>query len=692
MYKSCLKILIFYCPVLLAAYFPSSAQKIETGPAISSLPGDYFKIGTDTGRMRFLVRAISDSLDEGQLNHILDWSRIGLVIAEKNNADTMKGIFLFDIGKAFAYKYLKYDSAIFYYKKVIPFFPDKMKKYNVYTVREIMDRYADMGNKDSSFSYLDKLKALIDTMPLTSAKRITLSQNIANVYKNFGMYKTAIRYFQTAINGNREKKNFRSLGLALANLGELYNEINDNEKAIQYSKEALVFLTDVNMPYMQTAGNIGGYYSDQMKFDSALVYLKKSEEVAIKINDFETRLANQNRLAGIYIAQKNFSGAKLLLDRNLLALSTTDDRWNLCKTLLNYANLDAALQNYAQSKAYLQRVLLISGQNEFKAFTVTAFQQLSAVCSKLGDYRNAFDYHTQYVNLRDSIADEKTKSELADLEISYKTQQKEQEILLLKKDNDIKNLQLANNKRSVILYLVALVFTAALFSVLFYQRAQRNKVETKKIKAELENQVLRLQMNPHFIFNSLNSIENFMMQNEKRLASDYLTKFSKLIRSILDSSLNEWIPVSKDMEALQWYVDLQQLRLNNKFSYHTDIDGQLLQGDYKVPSMLIQPFVENAIEHGVAHSEKSNLKLTVTVSLENDYIIYTIEDNGIGRQRAAEYNRQNKPYHKSVGVAITTERVNIFNKEQKSNVQTTDLYDIENKPAGTRVTVKIKLQ
>ena len=567
-----------------------------------------------------------------------------------------------------------------------------MKKYNVYTVREIMDRYADMGNKDSSFSYLDKLKALIDTMPLTSAKRITLSQNIANVYKNFGMYKTAIRYFQTAINGNREKKNFRSLGLALANLGELYNEINDNEKAIQYSKEALVFLTDVNMPYMQTAGNIGGYYSDQMKFDSALVYLKKSEEVAIKINDFETRLANQNRLAGIYIAQKNFSGAKLLLDRNLLALSTTDDRWNLCKTLLNYANLDAALQNYAQSKAYLQRVLLISGQNEFKALTVTAFQQLSSVCSKLGDYRTAFDYHTQYVNLRDSIADEKTKSELADLEISYKTQQKEQEILLLKKDNDIKNLQLANNKRSVILYLVALVFTAALFSVLFYQRAQRNKVETKKIKAELENQVLRLQMNPHFIFNSLNSIENFMMQNEKRLASDYLTKFSKLIRSILDSSLNEWIPVSKDMEALQWYVDLQQLRLNNKFSYHTDIDGQLLQGDYKVPSMLIQPFVENAIEHGVAHSEKSNLKLTVTVSLENDYIIYTIEDNGIGRQRAAEYNRQNKPYHKSVGVAITTERVNIFNKEQKSNVQTTDLYDIENKPAGTRVTVKIKLQ
>ena len=169
-----------------------------------SLPQEYFSLKSDKDKMLFLMKAISDSLDEDQLTHILDWSGWGLQMAKKNNIDTLKGIFLFDIAKAYTYKFLKYDSAIFYYKQVIPYFPDKMRKYNVYSVREIMERYADLGNKDSSFVYLNKLEALIDTMPDLASKKISLSQNIATVYQYFGMYKTAIRYFQVAINGDRK--------------------------------------------------------------------------------------------------------------------------------------------------------------------------------------------------------------------------------------------------------------------------------------------------------------------------------------------------------------------------------------------------------------------------------------------------------------------------------------------------------
>jgi LytS/YehU family sensor histidine kinase len=212
--------------------------------------------------------------------------------------------------------------------------------------------------------------------------------------------------------------------------------------------------------------------------------------------------------------------------------------------------------------------------------------------------------------------------------------------------------------------------------------------------AETEMQALRAQMNPHFIFNSLNSIENFMMQNEKRLASDYLNKFSRLIRSILDSSRNEMVPVAKDMEALQLYVDLQQLRLNNKFSYHTKVDPILLQGDFKVPSLLIQPFVENAIEHGLSHSDNLKLALIVTAMLENDYIIYTIEDNGIGRKKSIEFNQQNKPYHKSVGLSITKDRLRLLNEAtfKDNSMEITDLYNSNHEPIGTKVTIKIKTQ
>ncbi|MBL0359157.1 MAG: histidine kinase [Chitinophagaceae bacterium] len=241
---------------------------------------------------------------------------------------------------------------------------------------------------------------------------------------------------------------------------------------------------------------------------------------------------------------------------------------------------------------------------------------------------------------------------------------------------------------------ILMVAAAIAFFVKWRINAVKKQAGLKQQIAETQMQALRAQMNPHFIFNSLNSIENFMMQNEKRLASDYLNKFSRLIRSILDSSRNELVPLAKDMEALQLYVDLQQLRLSHKFSYNTNIDPVLLQGDFKVPSLLIQPFVENAIEHGLSHSDKNDLSLTVKAVLQNDCIIYTIEDNGIGRRQSAAYNQQNKPYHKSVGLSITTDRLKLLNAAtyNDNNVHITDLYTVQHEPAGTRVTLHIKPQ
>jgi ligand-binding sensor domain-containing protein len=220
----------------------------------------------------------------------------------------------------------------------------------------------------------------------------------------------------------------------------------------------------------------------------------------------------------------------------------------------------------------------------------------------------------------------------------------------------------------------------------------RQEASFKQKIAETEMMALRSQMNPHFIFNSLNSIENFMMQNEKRLASSYLNKFARLIRTILDTSHYDLIPISKDMEALRLYVDLEQLRFNNKFCFKLHVDPSLLNGDYKAPALLIQPYVENAIVHGLAHSEKDSLELSVGAFLDGEYIHYTIQDNGIGRKLSSMYNRQNKPHHKSVGLSITEERIYIFNQKHNANggVMITDLFDEDNQPAGTKVQIRIK--
>lgn len=673
----------------LAFSYAVCAQPVKQKSDLD-FPGAYHSMKTDIERMQFLVPAIQDSLDEGQLTHVYNWARTGFAMASKNNVDSMKGIFLYDIAKAFAYQYYKYDSAIFYYKQVPAYFPDKMRKYNVFSIREIMDRYADLGNKDSSFAYMDQLKALIDTMAEDAAKKISLSQNIAAVYQGFGMYRTAIHYFQIAINGERKRNNLRGLGLALANLGELYNQMDNQEKAIAISKEALLNLVDVNRPFMQTASNIADYYITLGNQDSALYYLNISNKVVEKINDNESRLANQTILAKIYLAKQNYPAAKKLLDETITALSQSDDSWTMCRALLNYTDMDINLKNYDIAKAHLQKVITIAQKNNFVPFSILALQKMAGIYSSSGDYKNAWQYQLEYVKLKDSAVNAKSQSDLNDLEVTYKTLQKEQEIVLLKKDNDVKTLQLKNSRQSFIFYIIGFTLLLLIAGIIIFQRQRRQKIQNEKMKAELQTQILRSQMNPHFIFNCLNSIENFIMHNDKRQASDYLNKFSLLIRNILNSSRNEVVPIVKDMEALQLYIELEQLRFNYKFDYKVFIDPALASGDYRVPALLIQPFVENAIVHGLAHSEEEDLKLIITASLVDETILYSIQDNGIGREKAKVYNMQNKPFHKSVGLKITEERINMYNKQHRQSIRIIDLYDENKNPGGTKIEIVLK--
>jgi ligand-binding sensor domain-containing protein len=220
----------------------------------------------------------------------------------------------------------------------------------------------------------------------------------------------------------------------------------------------------------------------------------------------------------------------------------------------------------------------------------------------------------------------------------------------------------------------------------------KNETTLHQRIAKTEMQALRAQMNPHFIFNCLNSIENFILRNDKRLALDYLNKFSNLIRGILESSRNDVVPFSKDLQSLNLYVELEQLRFNHSFRYNLHIEPELLHGDYKVPSLVIQPFVENAIVHGLAQSQKPELNLTISAEIENDKIKYVIEDNGIGRKLAEQYVRQNKPNHHSVGLVITEDRIAHFNKQAKANgaVKIIDLYDEAGISSGTRVEVLLE--
>lgn len=231
----------------------------------------------------------------------------------------------------------------------------------------------------------------------------------------------------------------------------------------------------------------------------------------------------------------------------------------------------------------------------------------------------------------------------------------------------------------------------------FHLQLERSKnekqlAELQRQKTELEMQALRAQMNPHFIFNSLNSINRFILQNNRAQASEYLTKFSKLVRLILQNSQASLITLESELESLKLYLELERLRFDDHFAFKIIIHEELDTDILKIPPLIIQPFAENAIWHGLMNKEEKG-HLQIELFQQDEMLCCKITDDGIGRKKAETLNRQSTSIHKSMGLRITEERIAMLQqqKQVKSSVQITDLVLPDGTAAGTEVLLKIPL-
>ncbi|GAB3044842.1 two-component regulator propeller domain-containing protein [Spirosoma pulveris] len=222
--------------------------------------------------------------------------------------------------------------------------------------------------------------------------------------------------------------------------------------------------------------------------------------------------------------------------------------------------------------------------------------------------------------------------------------------------------------------------------------AEQQKADLSRKLSEMKMQALRAQMNPHFIFNSLNSINTFILKNDPDAASDYLAKFSRLIRLILQNSNSATITLQNELDALELYLKLEALRFRQKFNFHIDVDPDVEAEDIIIPSLLIQPYVENAIWHGLLHKESLG-HLRINLYLENQQLVCVIEDNGIGRQRAAELKSKSAIRSKPLGMQITASRMELMNElyGKQTTVTIVDLVDAAGQARGTRVILMLSL-
>ena len=206
----------------------------------------------------------------------------------------------------------------------------------------------------------------------------------------------------------------------------------------------------------------------------------------------------------------------------------------------------------------------------------------------------------------------------------------------------------------------------------------------------IEMRALRAQMNPHFIFNVLNSIKLYMVQNDAQTASNYLTKFSKLIRMILNNSKAHLVSLEDELDALKLYIEIENFRFNNKFDFNIKVDEEIDQEFAEIPPLILQPYVENAIWHGLMHKSEGRGLLSIDITIDNaDNLSFVIQDNGIGRKQAAllKSNSARKKKHKSIGMELTEDRIEMTNRFYNTNasVEVIDLMDADGKAAGTKV-------
>jgi LytS/YehU family sensor histidine kinase len=311
-----------------------------------------------------------------------------------------------------------------------------------------------------------------------------------------------------------------------------------------------------------------------------------------------------------------------------------------------------------------------------------ALQNLVYLYEQIGDFRKALEYHRKYEEGKSILTMDNLNREMMGIQAEYEDEIKRQEMAGLARDNELRRLKL-NETRILFATLGSFLLIVFLIIMLWIQH-KRSRSERKALF--LEQKLLRSQMNPHFIFNSLSSIQNFIVTEKPDKASTYLSKFAKLVRNTLDNSTEEYVTLEKEISTIENYLELQKVRYAGKFDYSIGVDHDIDIDIVKIPPMLAQPFIENAIEHGIKHRESPGY-IDIRFSLKGNILIFEVEDDGVGRQKAREIEIAQDPGHRSMATSLTHERLANLNRKlnKKIILEIIDLKNALGEAVGTKI-------
>jgi len=456
----------------------------------------------------------------------------------------------------------------------------------------------------------------------------------------------------TSLDTDIKLKDYYFLILIHSGLGTIHEHNDDLVKSVEsYLKVVkMAEMTRMRSRLSWHYLNVGNAYLALADLKNAEIYFLKAIETNEDINPYSRASAYAN-LGYCALKKKQYEKAMQLLEKaeHLFQQEASDDIRNLANISSWRAQVAAALGQEEEARDHFFEALEYSE-------SINDYKQLSSTCKDIADFfadrddhRQAYDFQVLHSKYSEQYVQEVNSRKQWELEVKYEAEKKKQEAELL--------------------------------------RLQATKLQLK---------ALRAQMNPHFLYNALNSIQNFITGNEITYAAKYLAKFAKLMRQSLEYSELEIISLEKEIEFLEDYLYInEKLRFGDKLRYEINVHEDIEEDILGVPTMIVQPYVENAIEHGLRTKDSGLIQLSFSL-LEEDTILCIIEDNGIGRRRARELQVQDASYqnHRSRGTTITEERLRILHnsKENRVFVNTIDLVQPQSgEPAGTRVEIKIPI-
>lgn len=524
--------------------------------------------------------------------------------------------------------------------------------------------------------------------------RISSLNNIGVVYRRTSSIRAAMDYNQRALEmADTIKKPSegikRQINISLNSIGNLYQTLKQYDAAIEYFDRAVISEGKLR----NTLGlainhqNIGECYEEQGNFDEAMEKYLLSLSYNEEIDNNMGRVICNNSMAQIHLKRDHPKEAIKLLESVLpLAL----EMGNGFLTSPVYANLGWAHMltgNYKLAEENMKQGLKIAEKVTLRDQAAKTCHLLSQLSRLKQEYRKALDYNIKAERLDEEILNEGTVRYVNDVLYKFDSDKRINEFEILNNERELYKLEVREKNTVLLVSGITLALLAGIFYILYRQYQLKND---KKLLT-LEQSMLRSQMNPHFLFNSLNSIKLYIINNEKKNAVHYLNKFSKLIRKILEASSLKEIPLADELETVELYMNIENIRFSNEIDFNILIDEKIDTQLIKIPSLILQPFLENALWHGLSPKEgQKRIDLHISRS-EEGYIQITITDNGIGRV-AAEKIKENKVLkRKSVGIAITKERLANFSRDYQNyfDVEILDLYSKDHKSEGTKVVLRI---